>query len=180
MNVEYNQEYMKSLVTYEFLKELRNQLFRIHNYYNIDTFAENGISMNEGTNGWYASFGKACINTNNGELLEYFKSLTWYDGETLASNLSDMLIENKLILGYVAEIIEEKLGLSENDVNMCDECGRLLPMDSLEKVEIDVFGYQLFKCHYCIDLENSGDNKYTTKYYRDCLKEIDEYTKGVE
>ena len=33
-------ENIKQLITYDFLKEFRNQLFRIHHYWSIDTFAE--------------------------------------------------------------------------------------------------------------------------------------------
>ena len=47
VHIEYTMpENIKDLITYDFLKEFRNQLFRIHEHYSLDTFADFGIPMN--------------------------------------------------------------------------------------------------------------------------------------
>ena len=51
---------IKKLATDDFLKEFRNQLFRIHKHYSLNTFADEGLSENTSTFGWYAAFYKAC------------------------------------------------------------------------------------------------------------------------
>ena len=66
-------EDIKNLITDDFLKEFRNQLFRIHEYYSLDVFAEEGIPINTSTAGWYAAFG-AVWNFTAHSYREYWKS----------------------------------------------------------------------------------------------------------
>ena len=47
VHIEYTMpEHIRNLVTDDFLKEFRNQLFRIHDYYSLDLYADHGIPMN--------------------------------------------------------------------------------------------------------------------------------------
>jgi len=179
VHIEYNiPEEIKNLITYDFLKEFRNQLIRIHEYWSIDTFAENGIPMNTSTGGWHASLGKACIITNNKDLYNYQKHLEWYDSDIFDGELAEMLIENHLILGDLSKVIEQQLGIKEEELKCCCRCGKLYTLEmvielSEEETEEEMSGY---KCLCCNDIEDTQDgNKNATDYYRNCLKEIENY-----
>jgi len=179
VHIEYNiPEEIKNLITYDFLKEFRNQLIRIHEYWSIDTFAENGIPMNTSTGGWHASLGKACIITNNKDLYNYQKHLEWYDSDIFDGELAEMLIENHLILGDLSKVIEQQLGIKEEELKCCCRCGKLYTLEmvielSEEEAEEEMSKY---KCLCCYDIENTKDgNKNATDYYRNCLKEIEDY-----
>lgn len=76
VHVEYHMpENIKKLVTDEFLKEFRDQLFRIHGYYKLDAFAEYSVPVNTGTGGYSAAFFKACMLTGSEELYNYSRTL---------------------------------------------------------------------------------------------------------
>jgi len=179
VHIEYQiPENIKQLITYEFLKEFRNQLFRIHENWSIDTFAEEGIPMNTSTSGWYASLGKASIITKNEELFNYWRKLPWYDSDLFDEELAEMLIEKHLILGDLSKVIEEQLGIKENELRGCCDCGKLYTPDMIielseEEAEDE---YSMYRCLCCNDIKNTKDgNKNATDYYRSCLVELDEY-----
>lgn len=71
---------IKILITDDFLNEFLYQLIRITGISPYD-FADDGIEYLPGTGGWYAAFGKACINTENKKLFDYKNSLEWYDSD---------------------------------------------------------------------------------------------------
>lgn len=180
--VEYHiPENIKKLVTDEFLKEFRNQLFRIHEYYKLDTFAEFGIPFNTGTSGYGTAFFKACMLTGSEELYNYSRTLPWYDADLFDSEIADMLIERHFILGYLSDVIEQQLGIKYEDTAMCCDCHGLYPKDMM--VELydagDMDEYDRYRCLYCNDLKNSKDQTSTsTDYYRECIKKQDEYNKA--
>lgn len=171
-------ENIKNIITYNFLKEFRNQLIRIHEYWSIDTFAENGIPTNIGTSGWQAALGKACIITDNKELYNYWRKLPWYDSDIFDGMLVDMLIKNRLILGDLSKVIEQQLGIKEEDLRYCCDCGKLYTPDmvielSEKEVEEEI---SMYRCLCCNDIKNTSDgNKNATDYYRNCLTEIENY-----
>lgn len=170
---------IKNLITDDFLREFRNQLFRIHEYYSLETFAEYGIPMNTSTSGWFAALGKACLLTHKEELLDYWRSLPWYDSDVFDGELADMLIERGFILGDLDKIIEEQLGIKREDLRYCNDCGKLYSKDMVLEIDIDdddnLFTSE-YRCLYCQDVKNTRDgNKNATDYYRSILKELDEY-----
>ena len=181
VHVEYSiPEEIKVLITDDFLREFRNQLFRIHKYYGLDTFADDGIPMNTSTAGWFAAFGKACLLTNTTELLDYWRSLEWYDSDIFDGELADMLVDRKFILPSIDEIIYEKLGIKSDDLRVCGECGRLFTKDMVidmgEDSEFAENRYGQYLCLYCQDKLNSEDKSgNATDYYRSVLKELDDY-----
>jgi hypothetical protein len=179
VNIEYTiPEDIKKLITYDFLKEFRNQLIRIHEYWSIETFAEEGIPTNTSTGGWYAALGKACIVTNSKELFKYWKTLPWYDSDIFDGELAEMLITNHLILDDLEKVFKEQLRLDYEDIKYCCDCGKLYTKEMVielsdKEAEDEVSKY---RCLYCNDLKNTDDgNKHATKYYQDCYKEVDEY-----
>lgn len=179
VHIEYQMpDNIKEIITYNFLKELRNQLFRIHEYYSLDTFAEYGIPLNTSTGGWHAAFGKACIITNSKELYKYWQTLAWYDSDIFDGELAEMLIENHLILGDISKVIEQQLGIKEDKLRCCCDCGKLYTFDmvielSEKEAEDEISSY---RCLCCNDIKETKDgNKNATDYYRNCLEEIKNY-----
>lgn len=173
-------ENIKTLITDDFLKEFRNQLFRIHEYYSLDTFAESGIPINTSTSGWFAALGKACLLTNKNELFDYWRSLPWYDSDIFDGELANMLIEKRFILGNLSDVIKKELGIGLHELRECNDCGRLYTKDMVIEID-DVDENELFskyRCQYCQDVKNTADgNKNATDYYRSVLDELDEYAK---
>lgn len=160
---------IKNLITDDFLKELRNQLFRI-NSYSLENFAEEGIPMNTSTGGWYAAFGKACLLTHKEVLLDYWRTLSWYDSDVFDDELAEMLIERGFILGDLSKVIEEQLNIKQEDLRVCNDCGKLYSKDMVVEItdENDIF-MSNYRCLCCQDKKNGNE------YYVNVLKELDEY-----
>ena len=183
VHVEYTmQESIKDLITYDFLKEFRNQIFRIHEYYSLDTFADFGIPMNTSTAGWFAAFGKACLLTNKENLFDYWRGLPWYDSHIFDGELAEMLIDKKLILGDSTKIIGEQLNINPDDIVYCCDCGKFYTKDMVVELEAndeDSFydeDFIQYRCFYCQDVKNETDgNRNATNYYKSVLNELDEY-----
>lgn len=175
-NVENFLEYtmpedIKNLITDDFLKEFRNQLFRIHEYYGLEDFAEYGIPMNTSTGGWYAAFGKACLLTHKEVLFDYWQTLPWYDSDIFDGELADMLVDRGFILGCLDKIIEQQLGIKADDLRVCDDCGKLYSKDMVVEIT-DINNDELtsnYRCFHCQDIKDKN------KYYENVLRELDEY-----
>lgn len=171
---------IKKLITDDFLKEFRNQLFRIHKHYSLDVFAEEGIPMNTSTSGWYAAFGKACLLTQKEELLNYWRTLPWYDSDIFDGELAELLIKRGFILGDLSDVIEKQLDIKHDDLRVCNDCGKTYVKDMVVEIN-DIDEEELFskyRCLYCHDKRNSKNTEWdTTDYYRDVVNELDEYRK---
>lgn len=173
-------EHIRNLVTDDFLKEFRNQLFRIHDYYSLDLYADRGIPMNTSTIGWFAAFGKACLVTHKEEILDYWRTLPWYDSDIFDGELADMLVERKIILDDSSKAIGELLGIEPDDIVKCCDCGKVYTKEMVSVITEDDEDYEedwtQYRCFYCQDVKNLKDgNPNATDYYRNILKELDEY-----
>ena len=169
-------ENIKNLITEDFLKEFRNQLFRIHEHYSLDTFADFGIPMNTSTAGWFAAFGKACLLTNKESLFDYWRGLPWYDSDIFDGELAEMLIDKKLILGDSTKIIGEQLNINPDDIVCCCDCGKFYTKDMVVELEANDEDFIQYRCFYCQDVKNeTDDNRNATNYYKSVLNELDEY-----
>lgn len=183
VHIEYTMpEQIKSTITDDFLKEFRNQLFRIHKEYSLDLFADQGIPMNTSTGGWAAAFGKTCLITHNEELLDYWRTLPWYDSDLFDDELADMLVERKLILDDSVKVIGQLLGINPDDIAECCDCGKLYTKDMVSVLTEDDDEYDeeytKYRCFHCEDYKNRTDKEYeTTDYYRNILEELEEYKK---
>ena len=93
------------MCTDNFLKEFRRQLYRMHEHYSLDLFADEGIPINTSTTGWYASFGKACLLTNNEKLLDYYDKLGWEDSDIFDDELANMMVDKKILLDEYKHLI---------------------------------------------------------------------------
>ena len=160
---------IKNLISDGFLNEFLYQLIRITGISPYD-FADDGIEYTQGTGGWYAAFGKACIDTDNKKLFDYRNSLEWYDSDIFDSEIIGVLIEKEFILGYKTDIIKRELDIEFEDVDVCDKCGKLMRRDLLIK------NGEEYICPHCKDVDN-GDayGNGTSDYYREICREVDEY-----
>lgn len=178
--VEYTiPENIKELITNDFLREFRNQLFRIYDHMSLDTFAESGVTIAT-THGWTAAFGKACLLTGNEKLLNYWRSLSWYDSDHFNGEVYDMLISKGFLLGDIFTLIEEKMGIKKEDLVYCNDCGKLYSKDMVVRIEEvdDDTRFSEYRCMHCHDKkETAEENRISTDYYRNALKELDEYNK---
>ena len=181
LHVEYTMpEHIKNLVTDDFLKEFRKQLFRIFKELSLETFADYGAPYLASTSGYVAAFGKACLITKNEELFNYWRALPCYDSDIFDGEITDMLIERRFVLDDLSEIIKEKLGLKVEDTAVCNDCGRLYTKDMVIEIknpeEIFISEY---RCLRCEDVkETKADSKNVTNYYLNVLNELDEYKKN--
>ena len=181
VHVEYTMpEHIRNLITDDFLKEFRNQLFRIHKYYSLDLYADYGIPMNISTAGWFAAFGKACLVTHKEEILDYWRTLPWYDSDIFDGELADMLVERKFILDDSSKVIGQLLGIDPDDIVECCDCGKIYTKDMMSVLTQDDEDYEedwtQYRCFYCQDVKNLKEgNPNATDYYRNILKELDEY-----
>ena len=173
---------IKDLITDDFLKEFRNQLFRIHEHYSLETFADFGIPMNTSTSGWFAAFGKACLLTHKEVLFDYWRTLPWYDSDIFDGELAEMLIDRKLILGDSTKIIGKQLDINEDDIVYCLDCGKFYTKDMVTVLSEDDEDYIYdkdyiqYRCFHCQDYKNRTNKEYeVTDYYKNILIELDEY-----
>ena len=172
---------IKDLITYDFLKEFRSQLFRIHEHYSLETFADFGIPINTSTAGWYAAFGKACLLTHKEEVFNYWRTLPWYDSDIFDGELAEMLVENKLILDDSSKVLAQLLNIDSNDIVYCSYCGKLYTKDMVvvNTEYYDEDSWTEYMCMHCRDLENRTNKEYkVTDYYKNILNELDEYKKN--
>lgn len=181
LRIEYQMpEDIKCFITDDFLREFRNQLFRLHEHYSLDLFAEYGIPANTSTNGWETAFGKACLMTHNEELYDYWRSLPWYDSDIFDGELADMLVDRHFILGDLSKIIEEKLGVKEDDLRYCNDCGKLYAKEMVVEItdENEESLLSRYRCLYCQDMKDTknADVK-ISDYYRKTAEELFEYKK---
>lgn len=170
LNIEYEiPADIKKLITDDFLKEFVVQLTRIYGW-SIDSFADDSIVYVGGTGGWYAAFGKACIETKNRKLFDYYIKLEWYDSDIFDSEIIDILIKKKIILGYKTDVLNRELGIDFDDCELCSCCGKLVRKEML------ILDDEEYICMYCHDKMNSKDTENnTTDYYRETSEEVDEW-----
>ena len=166
-------ENIKNLITDDFLKEFRNQLFRIHEYYSLETFAEEGIPLNTSTGGWYVAFGKACLLTHKEELLDYWRTLQWYDSDIFDGELADMLVDKGFILGNLDKVIEEQLGIKPEDLRYCNDCGKLYSKDMVVEIP-DVDKNELVSAYRCLHCQDIAEAR---GYYAEVYDELKKYEK---
>lgn len=141
---------IKKLMTYDFLKEFRNQLFTVFDL-SLDTYADiiQGI---ESTAGWANALEDACHNTGTNDIWSYWDSLEWYDSDMFDWELSDMLIEKQLILPTLDVILKNYLNVEPEDLRVCDYCGRTFTKDMvIEHTGVDVVNdiVHEYICKHC-------------------------------
>ena len=168
-------EKYKSMCTDNFLKEFRKQLYRMHEHYSLDLFADEGIPINTSTTGWYASFGKACLLTNNEELLDYYDKLEWEDSDIFDDELANMMVDRKIILDEIDKYaIKNNIIKDTSDSLYCCKCGQMFMKKDMLKLPQDDEEYEWYKsdnyipyaCKKCLKINpiHSIREKLANKY----------------
>lgn len=163
--VEYTipQKY-KNMIDKVFLTEFRNQLFRMHEHYYLDSFADEGIPMNTSTSGWFVAFGKTCLLYHKEELLDYWRTLSWYDSDIFDGELADMLVKSKLILDDITKYTEKYLGITDEHIVGCVKCYNLYEDKDCEELSSDDEDYDIyvednFTPHICVSCKDGNSIK---------------------
>lgn len=176
-------EDIRALISDEFLKEFRRQLFRIYDYLSLETFYDFGISNLGSTGGWQAAFGKACLLTNNEKLLNYWRKLDWDDSELFDWELEKALLDRKLILGNSDEVLGKLLNIDPADIICCCDCNKFFAKDMTiivpedDEDYIDDEGYIQYRCLHCQDVKEAEKNTENINPYYELIKrEIKEYS----
>lgn len=169
-------EKYKTMCTDNFLKEFRRQLYRMHEHYSLDLFADEGIPINTSTTGWYASFGKACLLTNNEKLLDYYDKLGWEDSDIFDDELANMMVDKKILLDEIDKYaIKNNIIQNTSDSLYCCKCGQMfvkkdmliLPPEDEEYEWYKSDNYIPYACKKCLKINptiQSISEKLANKY----------------
>lgn len=168
-------EEIKAKFTDEFCKALRRALFHIFEYYDLSSFAESGPIQNCSSTGFVTAFWTACIEIGNEELFRYWEGLTWYESDVFTDTMITYMMDHGYLLGYLEDVIEEKLGIPKSELKMCYQCGRYYTEDMGREVDMSCDGYEWgeWVCHSCAD---GAENN----YYRQQYRKMEEWRKEHE
>lgn len=164
-------EKYKTMCTDNFLKEFRRQLYRMHEHYSLDLFADEGIPINTSTTGWYASFGKACLLTNNEKLLDYYDKLGWEDSDIFDDELANMMVDKKILLDEIDKYaIKNNIIQNTSDSLYCCKCGQMFVKKDMLKLDEEYYksdNYIPYACKKCLKINptiHSISEKLANKY----------------
>lgn len=164
-------EKYKTMCTDNFLKEFRRQLYRMHKHYSLDLFADEGIPINTSTTGWYASFGKACLLTNNEKLLDYYDKLGWEDSDIFDDELANMMVDKKILLDEIDKYaIKNNIIQNASDSLYCCKCGQMFVKKDMLKLDEEYYksdNYIPYACKKCLKINptiHSISEKLANKY----------------
>ena len=172
---------IRDLIDDTFMKELRNQVWRIMGG-GLEEFADESNCLNCEASGWMAAFWKACDTTGKMEIFEYWKSLPGFEdgsfpADTFLGLLEYRLYEKGYILSHREDLIKEKLGIDQGELVRCWYCDHSFTRDMV-KVD-DEEGFYI--CPHCQDIQKMGEDPYrdcsSTNYYKECLRGLNEATK---
>lgn len=136
---------IKEKMSYDFLKEFRNQLIDIFNL-SLETYADSFYGI-ESTAGWANALKAACHSTGKDDIWNYWNELEWYDSDIFDGELVDILIENRLILPVMVDIFKNYLDIEPDNLRICDKCGGVFTEDMiLDYVSWELPGYI---CKHC-------------------------------
>lgn len=166
-------EKYKQMYTNDFLKEFRRQLYRMHENYSLELFADEGIPINTSTMGWYAAFGKACLLTNNEELLDYYDTLGWEDSDVFDDDLVNLMVDKKILLDEIDKYaIKNNIIKNTSDSLYCCKCGQMFMKKDMLKLDKEYEWYKSDKyipyaCKKCLKINpiiHSISEKLANKY----------------
>ena len=157
-------EYKKD-IDKKFCKKMLQELHIIFKV-SLEDFDYECFSYLEGTGGWYESFATTCRELKKDKLLIYYNSLEWYDSDLFDAELTECMVNNKLILpkSEIEEVARQN-NISADKIVYCEECGKYVDKKDA------IYNKKIFKMYYCQNCETSK------KYELDKKKAIKEWLK---
>lgn len=149
---------IKKLITKEFCIQFVKELHCISGL-SLEDFDYDSVGYWEGTGGWMEAFANACRKTKNDELLKYYYTLEWFDSDLFDCELTNILIEHKLLLPttYTDEIARQ-IGISDEDIGICDDCGKAYnKKDMIERPDEWDDHESIYLCKNCLGIENVAE-----------------------
>lgn len=138
-----------------FLKELRKEFYRIQKL-SLDQFYHDALLHYESTAGWGVAFKLACIKTNKLDLYNYSKQLEWYDYDIFCSLISELMVQNKLLIDnsfedLVINFISQELNIPQDEIKICFKCGEYFLKEDMVKdyMTSDSEDEGYFVCVHC-------------------------------
>ena len=118
-------EKYKAMIDSTFCKNFLRELHLIWGF-SLEDFNWESIGYCEGTSGWYVAFTNTCRTMQLDELFLYYRNLPWYDSDLFDAQLSDRLVEEKLVLPelYIVEAARQN-NLNIEDIDNCEYCGKI-------------------------------------------------------
>lgn len=159
---------IKTMISNSFCQEFVKQIHLIHGfgleYTEIDVFVYEG-----GTCGWEAAFALTCKKYNLDELYIYYSKLPWYDSDLFDGELTDILIEYKLIVpGSIQDEIAKQLGVNRDCIVQCDKCGEYY--DKYDVISTDEEGCMEAICLTCAGAKEVNPLKWEkTRTFKETL-----------
>ena len=98
---------IKNAMSYNFLKDFRDELFRNSKILSISSFADE-ISMFENTRCYIDSFKTMNDKYCQHFITRHYYSLDYFSSEIFCGMITNLLIENKLILNYRVKLFDKE------------------------------------------------------------------------
>jgi hypothetical protein len=133
-------EIVRNELTYSFLEEFRDLLFRKSKFLSLSNFADE-ISMFENTDCFIEALRTTAEKHNSTVIMQYYDSISEHDEfdaypkVSFCSAITNLLIEYRLILNYSTKLFEKELGISPINIVFCNECCGYFPKDQTILVE---------------------------------------------
>lgn len=146
---------IKDVITPAFCIQFMKELHHVWGF-SLEDFDYDSVSFCEGTGGWFESLTSTCRKTNNDKLIKYYNSLDWYDSDLFDAELTEMLVNYKLLLPttYTDEIARQ-LKIDSNDLGVCNECGKTyLKKDMVDNEKDEDECLSMYVCKNCKHIEN--------------------------
>lgn len=123
MNFKVPKEIEQS-INIRFLEQLQEEMHCVFGL-SLDMFEMNDIFQKESTTAFITAFLNACKKLKKEDLVNYVKTLDWYESDLFDDYLIDRMKEEKLILPEDEETeIEKQLGISSLEVYECLQCNQ--------------------------------------------------------
>lgn len=149
--------HIDKLITKEFCLQFMKELHCIWGFA-LEDFEYESVGAVEGTSGWYEGFTHACRKTKNDELYLYYLQLDWYNSDLFDYELTQKLVNYKLLLPEteVDEIARQNL-MNYDDIGICNECSKYFNKNDMieQKEDDDADELEIESLYTCYNCEGS-------------------------
>lgn len=149
-NIEYKMpQLIREKFTFDFCKQMMMELHRIYGVSVEDSDMDHMIHL-EGTSGWGVAFTTACRKMNEPDLYKYYYNLPWYDSDIFDSQVTECIVEHKLLMpDFDTTEIARQHCIEEDSLRCCDECGKYYLASDVDLLPEDSGVMSDYICHNC-------------------------------